>query len=190
MILIISIRFTTSIRLRHVDALGTASLTFPLLESMMTFNFKKHWKATTALCVASTIAVVATTAAFAQEKGPLSNWDLRLVLKLLAKLEKNSNGNGNGNSNAGSGAKDPGDNLKTASPIKHVIVLIGEHRGLDHTFGASQPKGKGETISNLPSKGIVNIDGTPGPNFGLSQQYSVGTQSSYYISATKGQKTP
>ena len=30
----------------------------------------------------------------------------------------------------------------TESPIKHVIILIGENRGLDHTFGVYKPKGK------------------------------------------------
>jgi phospholipase C len=80
--------------------------------------------------------------------------------------------------------------VKTASPIKHVIVLIGENRGLDHTFGVYKPKGKGETISNLLSKGIVNEDGTPGPNFGLSQQFSVAAQSSYYIGAPTVAKSP
>ena len=53
--------------------------------------------------------------------------------------------------------------VETKSPIKHVIILIGENRGLDHTFGVYKPKGKGETISNLLSKGIVNEDGSPGP---------------------------
>src|ERR1700755_1787660 len=72
------------------------------------------------------------------------------------------------------------DNDKTATPIKHVIILIGENRGLDHTFGVYKPKGKNQTISNLLSKGIVNLDGTPGPNFALSQQFSVSPQSSYY----------
>ncbi len=45
--------------------------------------------------------------------------------------------------------------VETKSPIKHVIILIGENRGLDHTFGVYRPKGKGQTISNLLSKGIV-----------------------------------
>src|SRR5262249_2264631 len=64
----------------------------------------------------------------------------------------------------------------TASPIKHVIILIGENRGLDHTFGVYKPKGKGQTISNLLSKGIVKEDGSPGPNFAQSQQFSVAPQ--------------
>src|SRR5262249_3826517 len=69
----------------------------------------------------------------------------------------------------------------TSSPIKHVIILIGENRGLDHTFGVYRPKGKGQTISNLLSKGIVRLDGSPGPNFHLSQQFAVTPQSSCYF---------
>jgi phospholipase C len=65
---------------------------------------------------------------------------------------------------------DPAAKFKTASPIKHVIILIGENRGLDHTFGVYRPKGAGQTISNILSKGIVNEDGTPGPNFGTVAQ--------------------
>ena len=80
--------------------------------------------------------------------------------------------------------------MKTASPIKHVIVLIGENRGLDHTFGVYKPKGKDETISNLLSKGIVNDDGTPGPNFAKAQQFSVAGQPSYYIGAPANAKSP
>src|SRR6202047_2185057 len=67
--------------------------------------------------------------------------------------------------------KDAAAALKTASPIKHVIILIGENRGLDHTFGVYTPKGSGQTISNLLSKGIVNEDGTPGPHFAQAQQF-------------------
>src|SRR5579863_787077 len=79
--------------------------------------------------------------------------------------------------------------FKTASPIKHVIILIGENRGLDHTFGVYKPKGKRQTISNILSKGIVNEDGTPGPNFDLAQQYSVAAQPSWYVGAPDSAKT-
>jgi phospholipase C len=53
-----------------------------------------------------------------------------------------------------------------------------------------RPKGKGQTISNLLSKGIVNEDGSPGPNFALAQQFSVGAQPAYYIGAPKVAKFP
>jgi phospholipase C len=151
---------------------------------MMTFKFKNNWRTTTALCIASTIAVATT--AYAANSGGLSNWDKRFhlnrFLKLFAEAEAGKNDNNKD--------KDPANKVKTASPIKHVIVLIGENRGLDHTFGVYKPKGKGETISNLLSKGIVNEDGTPGPNFAQAQQFSVGMQPSYYIGAPVVAKSP
>jgi len=88
------------------------------------------------------------------------------------------------------GAVDPVAAVPTASPIKRVIILIGENRGLDHTFGTYTPKGAGQTISNLLSKGIVNADGSPGPNYALAQQYSVAAQPLYYIGAPNNAKTP
>ncbi len=60
---------------------------------------------------------------------------------------------------------------KTTSPIKHVIIIIGENRSFDHVFATYVPK-KGQTVDNLLSKGIVNADGTPGPNYALSAQNS------------------
>jgi phospholipase C len=79
--------------------------------------------------------------------------------------------------------KDAADEVKTESPIKHVIILIGENRGTDHTFGVYKPKGRGQTISNILSKGIVNEDGSPGPNFSLAQQFLVTPQPQYYVGA-------
>ena len=84
---------------------------------------------------------------------------------------------------------DAADAIKTESPIKHVIILIGENRGTDHTFGVYKPKGKKQTISNILSKGIVNEDGSPGANFKLAQQFSVKPQPSYYVGAPKNAKT-
>jgi phospholipase C len=60
---------------------------------------------------------------------------------------------------------------KTTSPIKHVIIIIGENRSFDHVFATYVPN-KGQTVDNLLSKGIVNADGTPGPNYALSAQSS------------------
>src|ERR1700730_600841 len=59
------------------------------------------------------------------------------------------------------------DKHSTATPIQHVIVIIGENRTFDHVFATYQPR-HGERVSNLLSKGIVNADGTPGPNFFLA----------------------
>jgi len=60
---------------------------------------------------------------------------------------------------------------KTGTPIKRVIVIIGENRTFDHVFATYKPK-DGETISNLLSKRIVKADGTPGPKFSLASQSS------------------
>ncbi|HEV2399472.1 MAG TPA: alkaline phosphatase family protein [Candidatus Sulfotelmatobacter sp.] len=57
----------------------------------------------------------------------------------------------------------------TATPIQHVIVIIGENRTFDHIFATYKPVA-GQTVNNLLSEGIVNKDGTPGPNFTLAQQ--------------------
>jgi phospholipase C len=55
------------------------------------------------------------------------------------------------------------------TPIQHVIIIVGENHTFDNLFGTYQPKGT-QTIQNLRSKGIVNPDGTPGPNFSLAAQ--------------------
>ncbi|MGH9516159.1 MAG: alkaline phosphatase family protein [Terriglobales bacterium] len=70
----------------------------------------------------------------------------------------------------------------TTSPIKHVIVIIGENRTFDHVFATYKPKA-GETVDNLLSKGIVNEDGTPGRNFALALEYSAvdNSQDKYQI---------
>lgn len=61
--------------------------------------------------------------------------------------------------------------VNTASPIKHVIVVVGENRTFDHVFGAYTPR-QGQTVANLLSKGIITADGRPGPNFALAAQYT------------------
>ncbi len=153
----------------------------------MTFNFKKNWRTTTALCFVSTIAVA--TAAYAANGGR-SSWDKRPHHNRYANNGKHDHDKNDNDNHGHNNDKDPADKVKTASPIKHVIILIGENRGLDHTFGVYRPKGKHETISNLLSKGIVNEDGTAGPNFTKAQQFAVATQPSYYIGAPVIAKSP
>ncbi len=55
------------------------------------------------------------------------------------------------------------------TPIKHVIVIIGENRSFDHVFATYQPR-RGESVWNLLSEEIVNADGTPGRNFDKAEQ--------------------
>ena len=42
----------------------------------------------------------------------------------------------------GEGDDDRDTGRRTDSPIKHVIILIGENRGFDHTFGTYKTKGE------------------------------------------------
>jgi|HubBroStandDraft_6_1064221.scaffolds.fasta_scaffold23052_2 phospholipase C len=64
---------------------------------------------------------------------------------------------------------DPSRDFATTTPIKHVIVIIGENRSFDHVFATYVPQ-NGQTVFNLLSQGIVKADGTPGPNFPAAEQ--------------------
>jgi phospholipase C len=67
-------------------------------------------------------------------------------------------------------AAGPNGSPTPITPITHVIVIVGENRTFDHIFATYQPKA-GESVDNLLSKQIVNVDGTPGPNFADAYQY-------------------
>jgi phospholipase C len=60
---------------------------------------------------------------------------------------------------------------ETRTPIKHVIVIVGENRTFDHIFATYKPVSR-DSVDNLLSKGIINADGTPGPNYSFANQYS------------------
>jgi phospholipase C len=83
------------------------------------------------------------------------------------------------------------DKGSTDSPIKHVIVLIGENRTFDHLFATYVPK-QGESVKNLLSEGIIMADGTPGPNFKHAQQFQAVApfKTKYYISLDNDDKAP
>ena len=80
-------------------------------------------------------------------------------------------------------AADTGANEgNTTTPIKHVIVIIGENRTFDHLFATYQPVNKGETVLNLLSEGIVKADGTPGANYAKVPQVSAQDRTVYQLS--------
>ena len=66
---------------------------------------------------------------------------------------------------APAGAEPP----RTATPIEHVIVVVGENLSFDNLFGVYEPR-PGATVHNLLSEGIVNRDGSPGPDFTKAAQ--------------------
>jgi len=66
------------------------------------------------------------------------------------------------------------DGDRTATPIKHVIVIIGENRTFDNVYGTYVPR-RGQHVSNLLSRGIVNGDGSPGPESSRARQFRLST---------------
>jgi phospholipase C len=80
---------------------------------------------------------------------------------------------------------------ETETPIKHVIVLIGENRTFDHIFATYVPKSK-DSVSNLLSKGIINADGTPGPNFSQAAQFQAKApfRTKFFVSLNNNEKEP
>src|SRR5262249_11688987 len=49
----------------------------------------------------------------------------------------------------------PKGDANTVTPIKHVIVIVGENRSFDHLFATYVPK-PGNTVNNLLSQEIIN----------------------------------
>jgi phospholipase C len=75
----------------------------------------------------------------------------------------------------------------TTTPITHLIVIIGENRTFDHLFATYQPQ-SGQTVDNLLSRGIVQEDGGPGPNYAQARQYRAENRQTYTLAPAP--KTP
>ena len=89
-------------------------------------------------------------------------------------------------------AEDANNQIKTASPIKHVIIIVGENRSFDHLFATYMPKSRDERVLNLLSEHIVKADGTPDENFDRAHQFQVTSApngASYFISAGSAKKS-
>lgn len=76
------------------------------------------------------------------------------------------------------------DHHMTATPIKHVILIIGENRTFDQVFGTFVPP-NGQTVWNLLSKGIVDANGSPGPNYVNAMQWMANDTGHYTIHPVK-----
>jgi len=86
---------------------------------------------------------------------------------------------------------DKKDHHETETPIKHVIVLIGENRTFDHLFATYVPQSK-DSINNLLSEGIIDAKGAPGKNFGKAAQFQAIApfKTKYFISLDSNEKAP
>ena len=78
---------------------------------------------------------------------------------------------------------------RTKTPIKHVLVIIGENRSFDHVFATYKPK-DGQTIGNVLAKGIIKEDGSAGPNFSLAIQKSAVDSPPSTYELSPGEQTP
>src|SRR5215472_12746406 len=68
----------------------------------------------------------------------------------------------------------------TASPIEHLIVIVGENHTFDNVFGAYTPR-PGQTVMNLLSQDIIDAEGKPGRNFALARQRTANSKGAYSL---------
>jgi phospholipase C len=85
-------------------------------------------------------------------------------------------------------ARDTETDHSTTTPIKHLIVVVGENRSFDHVFATYVPQ-SGQSVLNLLSEGIVRADGSPGPNFAPARQFMTSGQKHYFIGVATRNKT-
>lgn len=74
------------------------------------------------------------------------------------------------------------NDAKVTTPIRHVVVIVGENRTFDHLF-ATYKTGAGK-VDNLLSRGVVRVDGSPGPAFSTAAQQRASATQAYAISPT------
>ena len=71
----------------------------------------------------------------------------------------------------------------TTTPIKHVVVIIGENHSFDNVFATYQPPRR-QKIDNLRSEGIVTASGGAGPDFSNAAQLQATNTSTYSLNPT------
>jgi phospholipase C len=89
-------------------------------------------------------------------------------------------------------AEDANDRIRTASPIKHVIIIVGENRSFDHLFATYVPKSRDQRVRNLLSEHIVKADGSPDEQFDRAHQFQITSAPNggkYFISAGSTNKS-
>jgi len=73
----------------------------------------------------------------------------------------------------------------TATPIEHLIVIVGENQSFDGLFAtyvpSAGPPGAVGQVRNLLSQGIIAANGDPGPQFARAAQNRATPQSRYVL---------
>ena len=72
--------------------------------------------------------------------------------------------------------------IPTRTPIKHLIVIVGENHSFDNVFATYVPSDPTQQVWNLLSRGIVNQSGGPGPNFSMAMQHRATDTVGYSLS--------
>ncbi|MDQ6923385.1 MAG: alkaline phosphatase family protein [Pseudomonadota bacterium] len=73
----------------------------------------------------------------------------------------------------------------TATPIEHLIVVVGENLSFDNLFATYEPAAN-QTVGNLLSRGIVDKDGAPGPHFADAAQHEANLRDRYAVTPAAG----
>src|SRR5690349_672272 len=68
----------------------------------------------------------------------------------------------------------------TSTPIRHLIVIVGENHTFDNVFATYQPR-QGQSVWNLLSEGIVDARGNPGVSFNRAAQNQAMDTTTYSI---------
>ena len=71
--------------------------------------------------------------------------------------------------------------LRTSTPIKRVIIVVGENHSFDNVFAGYVPP-SGQSVMNLLSEGIITPAGGPGPNYGFALQQQATNTNTYSLS--------
>jgi len=77
----------------------------------------------------------------------------------------------------------PQHSARTVTPIKHVVVIIGENHSFDNIFATYRPPGH-QHVANLLSEGIINADGAPGANYAKAAQLTATDSGSFSLTPT------
>jgi phospholipase C len=59
---------------------------------------------------------------------------------------------------------------QTLTPIKHVIIVVGENHSFDNVFATYTPADPTQHVWNLLSQNIVDVKGNPAGNYAMVQQ--------------------
>ncbi|HZR42454.1 MAG TPA: alkaline phosphatase family protein [Ktedonobacteraceae bacterium] len=109
---------------------------------------------------------------------------LSFVLMGIVVLASACAQSGTGTTAQSQSSTDQAASISTTTPIKHVIVIIGENHTFDNIFATYQPP-TGQSILNLLSEGIVTASGNLGSQASLATQQQATNTGTYSIDPHK-----